>query len=265
MVIASVLTAALLGLDAPAAPAAPARRGATYDGRGRQAAFPPLLGTGAFEFRFRVTRDGRQVKHFALWGLKCALAPNAYREIDAVAGAGRIRRDGRVRLDLRARASKSSVRIAGHFLSNGRARGTLRYRDRAPGQGCKVDGTWTARAKPPPPPVVHFSGTTDAGTRVTFDRTVEAHPHVTRFNFGALRTSCGDSTLVATGKAISPPYDEFALPVRSGTFAGEYFAEAFFVDVAGRFDGPARVSGTVRYGDRDDCRTSDIQWSAARR
>ena len=114
----------------------------------------------------------------------------------------------------------------------------------------------------------HFIGTTDEGTRVTFQRTIERHPHVTRFDFGALdtyfgQTTCGTVT-VATGPTLAPPFDQFALPVHHRSFSGSYFYEVYGVDISGRFVAKDRASGTVSYGDRGDCVTGIVHWTARR-
>jgi hypothetical protein len=164
--------------------------------------------------------------------------------------------------------------VSGNFIvsflvaRNGRAGGTLLYRGRVGlNKGCKADGTWTARAWPPPPPVKHFAGKTDQGTRVTFDRTVEGHPRVTNFNFGLLRgTTPSDGTCSASPytPGLVPPWYPFALPVNNGRFSGEYVERGggtWDVDISGRFDAKDRASGTLSYGDRGDCHIQ-ADWTA---
>ena len=104
--------------------------------------------------------------------------------------------------------------------------------------------------------------------RVTFQRTIERHPRVTRFNFGSLKTyvdqtTCGTVT-VATGPELGPPFDQFTLPVHHRSFSGEYFYEVYGIDISGRFDAKNQASGTVSYGDRGDCRTGIVHWTADR-
>ena len=121
-------------------------------------------------------------------------------------------------------AAGTTTIVTGRFLSNGRARGTLRYRGPGPYKGCNADGVWTAHAWPLPPPVEHFTGKTDRGTRVTFERTKERHPRVTAFSFGSLTHAsglqCGFEP-VRTG-GLEPPWYQFALPVNHGRFSGQY-------------------------------------------
>ena len=110
----------------------------------------------------------------------------------------------------------------------------------------------------------HFTGTTDEGPRVTFERTVERHPRVTRFDFGSLRATyaysgeqCGPVP-VATGQG-------FVLPVHQERFSGTYFPGwGFSIDIRGRFDANDQASGTVSYGDRGDCGTGNVHWTAHR-
>ena len=188
------LIVALLGLEPMAAVASPVRRGAWYRGTGRQPHWP-ARGTGGvsgnFVVSFLVARNGRQVTQLSVGRLYavCAREPPDYGIPDGtpVTGSAHIRRDGTFRADLKDTfdIGDSPVELTGRFLSHGRARGTLRYRGRGFDKDCKADGTWTAHAWPPPPPVQHFTGTTDQGTRVTFERTIERHPHVTDFDFGS--------------------------------------------------------------------------------
>ena len=120
----------------------------------------------------------------------------------------------------------------------------------------------------PPPPVQRFTGTTNKGTRVTFQRTIERHPRITRFNFGSLRTTCGGNVTVMTGHNLAPPYDEFALPVEHGRFSGVHFSPladlTAQIRIGGRFDAKDRASGTVSYGDRGTCTTGSVHWTAHR-
>ena len=60
----------LLGLEAMGAVGSPARRGATYEGSGRQ----PHFSKGSFFVRFGVTRDGRQVTRLYVWGVQLSAA-----------------------------------------------------------------------------------------------------------------------------------------------------------------------------------------------
>ena len=115
----------------------------------------------------------------------------------------------------------------------------------------------------------HFTGTTDQGTRVSFQRTIERHPRVTRFDFGSLRAVCGYTetvVTVVTGKTAWPPHDEFALPVDHGRFSGEYASRMYDygMSISGRFDAKDRASGTVSYRDRSDCMTGNVHWTAHR-
>jgi hypothetical protein len=260
---------ALFGLEGTASASSLARRGATYDGIGRQRHFllagTPGSPSGNFVIRFRVARNGRRVAQLHVWGLDaaCAGKDGGYGEPSPEVGWARIRRDGRFRAVLRTNAS-SPIIFTGRFLGHRRARGALSYRGRGAARGCNADGVWTARVKPPPPPVQHFIGTTDEGTRVTFERTIERHPRVTRFSFGSLQTNCG-TLIVATGPELGPPFDvQFSLPVVNGSFSGEYFYEVYVVNISGRFDPNDQTSGTVRYGDRGDCVTRDVHWTAHR-
>ena len=273
-IVLLTLIVVLLGLAGTASAASPVRRGATYESSGHQPHF--LLSgrggpSGNFILQFRVERNGRHLMQLHVWGLVAACSPGRYTQPDPRVGSAPIRGDGTFRVDMSdtisgARASPAT--LTGRFLSNGRARGTLRYRGRGGYKGCDADGIWTARVKPPPPPVQHFIGTTDQGTRVTFERTIERQPRVTRFNFGSLhtyvgQTSCGTVT-VATGPELGPPFDQFALPVHLRSFSGEYFYEVYGIDISGRFDAQDQASGTVSYGDRGDCRTGIVHWAAHR-
>ena len=266
---------ALAGVEAMAAVASPVR-GATYEGRGRQPHFL-LAGSGApsgsFIVQFRVTRNGRQVTQLYVSGLIAACSPGRYTQPAPRVGSAPIRPDGTFRADMRdtiSGARGSPIMLTGRFLSQDRSSGTLRYRGRGPYKGCNADGIWTARVKPPPPPVQHFTGTTDQGTRVTFERTIERRPRVTRFKFGSLRATfadgeqCGPVT-VATGPEFVPPFNQFSLPVHQGRFFGRYFpGGGYGVDISGRFDVKDQASGTVSYADRGDCSTCTVHWTAHR-
>ena len=146
--------------------AAPVRRGATYEGRGRQPQFPLSPGgpDGSFIIQFRATRDGRRVTELHVWGLPaaCTRPARSYIDPSPAVGSARIRSGGTFRADLNATISGiagSKVIVTGRFLSHGGARGTLDYRGpRGPQRGCTADGSWAARVKPPPPPVQHFTG-----------------------------------------------------------------------------------------------------------
>jgi hypothetical protein len=223
---------------------------------------------GSFPLQFRVARSGRQVTQLQVASLDCAMPQvGGYGEVEAGVGSARIRRNGTFRATLMS-ASGNVVTMTGRFLAHGRARGTLRYRGRGANKGCNVNGIWTARVKPPPPPVEHFTGTTEEGTVVTFERTIERDPHVTRFNFGSLSTAlsngqnCGH-TIVATGLTDFGLFfgAEFALSVHDGSFSGEYFYE-YYVDISGSFGANDQVSGTVSYGDRGGCSTGVVHWTA---
>ena len=108
---------------------------------------------------------------------------------------------------------------------------------------------------------------------MTFERTIERHPRVTRFDFGLLRVkfpdgdSCG-SRGVATGQVpVRPPGygPEFALPVlHHERFFGSYGNMVDYVDIRGRFGANDQASGTVSYGDRADCMTGNVHWTAHR-
>jgi hypothetical protein len=111
------------------------------------------------------------------------------------------------------------------------------------------------------PRVEAFIGTTSEKTTVTFERTIEKHPHVTRFQFGYLTTSCG-ATAVRTGQEVLPPYDQFAIAVRQGSFSGTYDTGDQFVEISGRFGANGQVTGTVRYDDRGGCDTGTVTWTA---
>jgi hypothetical protein len=263
-IVLSTLIFAVLGAGAAAAVTSPVRRGATYDGRGRQPHFSLTPGGGApdgsFILRLVVARSGHRVEGY-VWGLPVA-CHSGYTDAMADPGSARIRRDGSFRASLPVKFG-SRLMLTGRFLAHGRARGTLRYRGGAPLKGCNADGIWTAHVKPLPPPVQHFVGTTDEGTQVTFERTIERHPHVTRFDFGLLQTNCGP-TNVATGPELGPPFDvQFALPVHQNSFSGDYFDEAFNVVITGQFGDNNSASGTVGYGDRGGCNTSDVHWTAS--
>ena len=258
------LIVAVLGAGARAAVTSPVQRGATYDGRGRQPRFllPPGRGgpDGSFILRLRVASSGRRVERVDLWGLPVACSRSSYTDAMAQPGSAGIRRDGTFRASLTA-AGGTALTLAGRFLPHGHARGTFHYRGRGPLTGCNADGIWTAQVKPPPPPVQQFVGTTDEGTRVTFERTIERHPHVTRFDFGLLQTNCMPLK-VATGPELGPPFDEFALPVHNNRFSGDYFDEAYDITITGSFGAKNRASGTVSFVDRGDCHTGGVRWTA---
>ena len=260
---------ALLGLETMAAVASPARRGATYEGDGRQ----PHYSEGRFVLQFRVARNGRQVRELQVpyLDVDCTRDHRELQIPSPVVGSAHIRGGSTFRAVLRdgreGTAVGGPVEFTGRFLSRGRARGTLRYRGRGQYRDCKADGTWTAHVKPPPPPVRRFTGTTEQGTRVTFERTIERHPLVKRFDFGWLRATyawigvqCGP-VKVAAPLGTEPWWNQFALPVNHRRFSGRYsgFGSIY---ISGRFDAKDRASGTVSYGDRGDCVTGDVHWTA---
>ena len=148
-------------------------------------------------------------------------------------GSAAIRRDGTFRARLPTANSASRLTMTGRFLAHGLARGALHYQGGRPFKGCNAEGVWTVHVRPPPPPVQPFVGTTDQGTQVTFERTIESTPHLTRFTFGSLQTNCGPSQ-VATGTELAPPFDvQFAIPVHQNSFSGDYFDEAFDIKITG--------------------------------
>jgi hypothetical protein len=258
------LTMIVLGPGAAAVLASPVRRGATYDGRGRQPHFSvtPSAGgpDGSFIVRLVVARSGRRVKSF-VWGLPVA-CHSGYNDAMSYPGSADIRRDGTFRARLPASNSASRLTMTGRFFAHGLARGTLHYQGGGPLKGCNASGIWTVHVKPLSPPVQQFVGTTDQETQVTFERTIERTPHVTRFSFGSLQTNCG-AAQVTTGTKLGPPFDvQFAIPVHQSSFSGDYFDEAFDIKITGRFGAGNSVSGTVTYGDRGGCNTGDVQWTA---
>lgn len=254
-----------LGLEAMAVTASPVRRGSTYLGTGRD----PV---GSLVVQFFVSPDGRSVMQLQVWDLPVACEGRGTSDLPSfpVVYFARIQRDGTFRTDF---FPGSPLTLTGRLLSHRRASGTVRYRGRGPDKGCTADGIWTAHISPPRPPVQHFAGTTSEGTRVTFERTIERHPRVTRFDFGVLRVkfpdgdSCG-SRGVATGRVlVRPPVDgpEFALPVlHHERFFGIYGNMVDYVDIRGRFGANDQASGTVSYGDRADCTTGNVHWTAHR-
>ena len=260
---------AVLGLEAMGAVASPRpARGNVYEGSGRQ----PHFSKGSFLVQFRVARNGRRITQLNVWNLHAACGRGRdYYQPSFGVGSAQIRRDGIFKAVWRDNVSGwpppgSLITLTGRFLNHGRASGTLRVRGRQTWKGCNADGIWTAHVKPPPPPVQHFTGTTDKGTRVTFQRTIERHPRVTRFTFDSLRTRCGFTVTATTGHTNFPPYNEFALPVVHGRFSGDYMSRMadFYIRISGRFDAKDQASGTVLYGDRGDCMTGRIHWTAHR-
>jgi hypothetical protein len=258
-----------LGLEVTPAVASPVQHGAWYQASGHQPHYPP----GAFTLKFRVTPNGRRVTALQTGvEVACIHRPRSL-DLETGYGAARIGRDETFRADLTAigagDAAGTTMTVTGRFLSQGRARGTLRYRGPGQYKGCNADGTWTARAWSLPP-VQHFRGRTTQGTQVTFDRTIETHPRLLRFDFGTLRATTGvpgcapvsPTTSIASG----PPWLFFMLPVTRHSFSGTYFGgdDAYVVDVAGRFDSHDRASGTMNYRGRTDCITGIVGWTAHR-
>ena len=94
------LIVGVLGLDAMAWATSPVRRGATYDGRGRQPHFS-LAGarggpSGNFILQFRVTRNGRPVTQLYVWDLAVACArTGGYMQPSPEVGSARIRATAR--------------------------------------------------------------------------------------------------------------------------------------------------------------------------
>ena len=159
--------------------------------------------------QFFVSPDRRSVMHLEVWDLPVACKGLRSTDLPSylVVDSARIQRDGTFRTNF---GIPGRITLTGRFLGHGRASGTVRYRVRGPDKGCTADGIWTAHVSPPRPPVQHFAGTTSEGTRVTFERTIERHPRVTRFDFGLLRVkfpdgdSCG-SRGAATGQVPVRP------------------------------------------------------------
>jgi hypothetical protein len=266
--VAVIVVLAMLGLDAIAAEASPARSGATYRGNGSQPHFV-LMGPGSpngtFIVQFRVAGNGRRLIQINVWGLVAVCGPRAdgYQQPTPNAGSARIRRNGTFQAEMPNISDPGSpVLLTGRFLSHGRARGAVTYRGRAGSRGCNLNGVWTAQIKPAPPPVQPYVGTTSEGTTVTFELTIEPHPHVLRFNFGVLQYGLCGSVEVATGPEPGPPFDQFELPVDNQSFSGEYQPPDRFVDITGSFDAQGDASGTVQYGDRSGCNMGMVPWTA---
>jgi hypothetical protein len=253
-----LLTAMVTLLSVQAAPAAvsPVRRGAWYKASGRQ----PHYSRGAFTLRFQVTPNGRRVTSLAgEFLIPCSGAPVKARDAIAVQGGSVAikNRTFRAVVPVSAIGPDSTVTVTGRFSRGGLARGTLRYRGTGAYSGCKADGSWTGHAWPILP-VQHFVGKTSQGTTVTFERTIEAHPRVTRFDFGPLTGTsdlfAGPCTNGGTGTpGLDPPWAGFALAVRHGRFSGESSDTVSFTTIVGRFVTSSRASGTVSYTDRGDC------------
>ena len=265
-----ILAATVLEVGALGAVTNRAKRGAVYQGTGRQPNWPHgyFPGAGTFSLQFRVASDRRHVTQIWAWNLNafCGSRNRYPATPNPMLGSAPIRRDGTFQVDLKPteNGALSPVRVVGRFVTQDRASGTVRYRGhyRYPPLRCNADGTWTARVKPPPPPGQQFTGTTSQGTRVTFERTIERQPRVMRFDFGWL--SCGTWTQkVATGPLPQPgPPVQFSLPVRHGSFSGTYYDYGpDRLDIAGRIDANNQARGTVRYQDRT-CDTGAIAWTA---
>jgi hypothetical protein len=104
---------------------------------------------------------------------------------------------------------------------------------------------------------------------VTFQRTIERHPHVSRFNFGRLPATTPDGhecglVPVAAGQYYGPPpFTEFSLPVRQGRFSGALApGNGTDVTISGSFDSKNQATGTVSYEDRGGCSTGTVRWTA---
>ena len=253
---------AVLGLDTEGAVASPVRRAATYEGDGR----PPHVSKRTFLLEFRVAGDGRRLTVLNVWNLAAACGPVS---------------------STTTRASALALCRFGAMERSRRSRGITRATSAAPG-----DGDWPlpeprprSRDAPAPPSCAErlqlrrrldgaCQGT--SATRAALHwhhrhrnpRDLPAHdrtpPHVSRFNLGSLRTSCGDTETVMTGVNPWPPHDEFALPVDKGRFSGEYTGSMadYGGRIIGHFDAKDRASGTVSYRDRADCTIDTIQWTA---
>jgi hypothetical protein len=269
--VLTTVTVTSLALAPMSAVASPVRRGAWYQASGHQPHYAP----GAFSLVFRVTPDGRRITLAQVQMIDVKCVP-ASRSLGLATGYGsaRIQHDGTFQAKLMnigaGDAAGTTTIVTGRFLSNGRASGTLRYRGPGPYRGCNADGVWTAHASPTLPPVQHFQGKTAQGTRVTFDRTIESHPRLLRFNFGPLRATAGvpGCSPVSSTRSIAagPPWEWFTLPVTHHQFSGTYMGvdEAYQVNVTGQFDAQSRASGTMSYEDRGDCMTGVVRWTAHR-
>lgn len=264
-----LLLASLLVVQAAASTQSPVYRGATYEGKGHQTHFRKTgdAKNSGFPLKFHVTRSGRRVTDLNVYPALLAYCThrvdvvNPHFRIVQATSVGSARIDSRGAFLTHIRANDGSLVASGQFLAAGRARGTVRFQGRAKYRSCRASAVWHAVVMRYPP-VAHFAGSTAEGTAVTFERTIEKHPHVTRFAFGSLTTSCGGTTSVGTGRNFFPPYDEFALPIKDGSFSGSYSSGDTSVDISGHLGANEQISGTVSYEDRGGCNTGTVAWTA---
>lgn len=152
--------------------------------------------------------------------------------------------------------------LSGRFLSLRRATGHLSWRGPAHNSysSCHGSATWNATLRPPPPPRRHFVGTTSRGTRASFFRTIERHPHAVNFDFGTITATCPDGS--TEPKRI---HSVFSFKIVNGRFAGDYFdTDGEAGHVTGRFTSVTQATGTLSLTGRDDCSFSGVTWSSHR-
>lgn len=265
----SLVLAGGLGVKAAASTGSYVHHGATYEGKGRQTHFRRIgdAKNSGFPLKFQVTRSGTRITKLNVYPQLLAYClrkvssgefPHAWDVQSSQLGSARIRGGGL--FVTRLQASGGHLVIAGRFRAGGAVSGSIRFHGRLKYNSCTATAVWHAQVVRHSR-VEHLVGTTAEGTIVTFERTIEKRPHVLRFRFGYLTTPCG-TTSVGTGREVLPPYDEFTITVKQGSFSGTYDTGDQSISIAGHFRANGQVAGTVRYDDRGGCDTGTVTWSA---
>ncbi len=148
------------------------------------------------------------------------------------------------------------VQVSGRFTSGRRAVGGLSFRG-SDGEdlGCNASQSWSAKLVPLN---LRYAGRTSTGARVTFERSIAAHPEILNFSVGATRARCASG--VTELKTIQGAYGGHVHHGRFHAQGEDSSSEA--AAVAGHFSDSHHASGSVGISGRDDCGYGGLHWSA---